>query len=108
VLDLAAGRPAEGVRITVSARHGELLTPLGEQVTGADGRAHLIPGAEFTAGAYRLAFEVAAYFEASGAAVADPPFLDVVIIDFGVADAAKHHHVPLLISPFGYSTYKGG
>ena len=65
-------------------------------------------GDALVTGAYRLAFAVGDYFKASGAAVTDPPFLDVVIIDFAVADAAQHHHVPLLISPFGYSTYKGG
>ncbi len=108
VLDLAAGRPAHGVRITLSARLGDAVTPFAESVTGADGRSHLIVGDALVTGAYRLAFAVGDYFKASGAAVTDPPFLDVVIIDFAVADAAQHHHVPLLISPFGYSTYTGG
>jgi 5-hydroxyisourate hydrolase len=58
-------------------------------------------------GAYELVFEVAAYFRAAGVALSDPPFLDVVPIRFGIADASAHYHVPLLISPYGYSTYRG-
>ena len=58
-------------------------------------------------GGYRLAFEIGAYFKASGASASEPPFLDVVLVDFAVADVEAHHHVPLLVSPFGYSTYRG-
>ncbi|PXA76335.1 5-hydroxyisourate hydrolase, partial [Caulobacter sp. D4A] len=75
--------------------------------TDADGRARLLEGEDLAVGGYRLEFEIAAYFAASGAKVSDPPFLDVVTIDFAVADPAQHHHVPLLVSPFGYSTYRG-
>ena len=107
ILDLAAGRPAAGVVVRVSARRGEAIVPLARTHTDADGRARLVEGADLAVGGYRLEFEVADYFKASGAAAGDPPFLDVVVIDFAVADAAQHHHVPLLVSPFGYSTYRG-
>jgi len=75
--------------------------------TDADGRAHLLAAGALEAGGYRLAFAIGDYFAASGAAATSPPFLDVVVIDFNVADAGQKHHVPLLISPFGYSTYRG-
>jgi len=107
VLDLATGRPAAGVVVRISARAGDSLTSLGAATTDADGRARLVEGAELKTGGYRLEFEVAAHFAATGAAVSDPPFLEVVVIDFAVADPGQHHHVPLLVSPFGYSTYRG-
>ena len=74
-----------------------------------DGRADgpVLEGAAFTAGRYRLVFEVAAYFRARGAAMPEPPFLDEVPLDFGIADPDGHYHVPLLVSPYGYSTYRG-
>jgi 5-hydroxyisourate hydrolase len=77
--------------------------------TNADGRcdAPFLSGAEMSVGAYELVFEVAAYFRAAGVALSEPAFLDVVPIRFGVADAGAHYHVPLLISPYGYSTYRG-
>ncbi|MBO9558496.1 MAG: hydroxyisourate hydrolase [Caulobacter sp.] len=107
ILDTAIGRPAAGVSVRVSARRGETVSLLSETRTDADGRARLVEGADLAAGGYRLEFAVADYFKATGAAVSDPPFLDVVVIDFAVADPAQHHHVPLLVSPFGYSTYRG-
>jgi len=107
ILDTAGGRPAAGVIVRVSARRGEAVEFLGETRTDGDGRARLVEGADLAAGGYRLEFGVADYFKTSGAAVSDPPFLDVVVIDFAVADPAQHHHVPLLVSPFGYSTYRG-
>ena len=101
VLDTAAGKPAAGVRITVS-RGGECLRDI---VTNADGRADgpLLAGAQFTPGVYELEFHVGDYFRARD----EPPFLDVVPVRFGVHQAGRHYHVPLLISPFGYSTYRG-
>ncbi len=78
-----------------------------ETRTDADGRARLIAPGELKPGRYRLAFDIGAYFTRTGATAEDPPFLDVVMIDFTVTDAARHHHVPLLVSPFGYSTYRG-
>ena len=107
ILDTAAGRPAAGVVVRVSARRGESVSLLSETRTDADGRARLVEGADLAVGGYRLEFAVADYFKAAGAAVSDPPFLDVGVIDFAVADPAQHHHVPLLVSPFAYSTYRG-
>ena len=107
ILDTAAGRPAAGVVVRVSARRGESVSLLSETRTDSDGRARLVEGADLAVGGYRLEFAVGDYFKGSGAVVSDPPFLDVVVIDFAVADPAQHHHVPLLVSPFAYSTYRG-
>ncbi|MFT4251808.1 MAG: hydroxyisourate hydrolase [Caulobacter sp.] len=107
ILDTAAGRPAAGVAVRVYRRVEGPPALLKAGVTDADGRARLVEGEDLAVGGYRLEFEIAAYFAASGAKVSDPPFLDVVTIDFAVADPAQHHHVPLLVSPFGYSTYRG-
>lgn len=107
ILDTAAGRPAEGVFVRISARHGETVSLLSETRTDGDGRARLVEGEDLVVGGYRLEFSVADYFKRTGAALSDPPFLDVVVIDFAVADPAQHHHVPLLVSPFAYSTYRG-
>jgi 5-hydroxyisourate hydrolase len=76
---------------------------------GPDGRAAapLLDGKRLAPGRYRLVFDVAGYFRAKGVALADPPFLDHVPIEFGVADADAHYHVPLLVSPWSYATYRG-
>src|SRR3954452_21953309 len=102
VLDTAAGRPAAGVEVTLW-RDGAVVAAA---VTNADGRtdAPLLDALEV--GEYELRFAVGAYF-AGSATVSDPPFLDVVPVRFGVADADAHHHVPLLASPWAYSTYRG-
>jgi 5-hydroxyisourate hydrolase len=104
VLDTSAGRPAAGVRV-VLRRDGAMVTQ-GE--TNADGRMDqpLLEGAAFKLGAYDLTFHVGDYFRARGVALADPPFLDVIPIRFTIAEDA-HYHVPLLVSPYGYSTYRG-
>jgi 5-hydroxyisourate hydrolase len=104
VLDTSIGRPAEGVRV-VLRRAGEVLV---ETTTNRDGRTDtpLLEGAAFQTGAYELVFHVGDYFRVNGAALADPPFLGVIPIRFNIADDA-HYHVPLLVSPFGYSTYRG-
>ena len=107
ILDTAAGHPAAGVAVRVSSRRDGAVVLLGETRTDADGRARLVEGEDLAVGGYRLEFAVADYFNASGAAVSDPPFLDVVVIDFAVGDASQHYHVPLLVSPFAYSTYRG-
>ena len=103
VLDLALGQGAAGLAVSIS-RAGHLL---GDASLDEGGRAVLLSGDAFTAGAYELTFKVGAYHRATGQAMADP-FLDEVPVRFGVADAQVHCHVPLLVSPYGYSTYRGG
>ncbi|HJV43093.1 hydroxyisourate hydrolase [Caulobacter sp.] len=107
ILDQAAGRPAAGVVVRVSRREGAGFAPVAELRTDADGRARLIAGEALTVGGYRLEFAIGDHFEASGLPVTDPPFLDVVVIDFAVSNTEQHWHVPLLVSPYGYSTYRG-
>ena len=109
VLDTALGRPAAGVRIELFREAAAGRQRLGEAVTNADGRceAPLLSGAAFEAGCYELVFHVGAYFRALEIALPAPPFLDQVPIRFGIAEAGGHYHVPLLISPYGYSTYRG-
>lgn len=104
VLDTSVGRPAAGVRV-VLRRDGEALA---DTRTNADGRTDqpLLDGAAFQPGAYELTFHVGDYFRGRGAPIAEPPFLDVIPIRFSIAED-KHYHVPLLVSPFGYSTYRG-
>ena len=106
VLDTATGRPAAGLRVVL--RRGGEDRVLADARTNADGRLDgaLIEGEAFAAGAYELSFHAGDYFRGTGAGLADPPFLDVIPIRFGVA-AEGHYHVPLLVSPYGYSTYRG-
>ncbi len=88
---------------------GEREESVRQVVLGTDGRAPapLLGGEAFKVGRYRLVFEVAAYFRSRGVALAEPPFLDRVPIEFSIADANAHYHVPLLVSPWSYSTYRG-
>jgi 5-hydroxyisourate hydrolase len=103
VLDTASGQPARGM--TFSLWQGDAL--LYEGATNDDGRCpELGEGRLLAAGAYRLQFHVADYFRAQRVALPDPPFLGIVSIDFGIAGEG-HYHVPLLVSPFAYSTYRG-
>jgi 5-hydroxyisourate hydrolase len=101
VLDTMHGRPATGVRLRLEDSSGAVLFA-GE--TNADGRCPGMP--ELTPGRYALTFAVADYFRGMGVTLPEPPFLDDVRIAFGVADGG-HYHVPLLVSPFAYSTYRG-
>lgn len=107
VLDTAAGQPAAGLRIllTMLDRPGG---PSVERVTNTDGRLDrpLLEGDAFKPGRYELLFHVGDYFRARGVNLADPAFLDIVPVRFGIAGDA-HYHVPLLVSPYGYSTYRG-
>jgi len=104
VLDTANGRPAKGVEITLSRGDETIFTG----TTNEDGRCPGLLGDHALAvGRYRLTFAIANYFRAQGHVLPDPPFFDVVAIDFAVSDPGSHHHVPLLVSPFGYSTYRG-
>jgi 5-hydroxyisourate hydrolase len=110
VLDTASGLPARGLRIELHRLDaGSGPTSITAIETNSDGRAPapLLEGDALRAGRYRLSFHVAAYFRRVGTQLADPPFLDIVTIDFGIADAAQHYHVPLLVSPWSYSTYRG-
>ncbi|WP_174292609.1 hydroxyisourate hydrolase [Sphingomonas bacterium] len=104
VLDTAHGCPAAGMAVRLAA--GDWVLASG--VTDADGRCPALTGDRtLSPGRYSLAFDVAAYFRAAGVALPEPPFLDTVTIAFGVAEADGHYHVPLLVSPFAYSTYRG-
>ncbi len=109
MLDTAHGCPAAGLVVSLFVRDDDRAEPLASVTLDADGRAPypLLEGAALRAGHYRLVFEVAAYFRGKGVALSDPPFLDRVPVDFAVADADAHHHVPLLVSPWSYSTYRG-
>jgi len=107
VLDTAAGKPAAGLKIELF-RPGE-ATPVKTIRTNADGRADapILEGDAFATGHYELRFHAGDYLRSSGANLPEPAFLDVIPIRFGIADAAAHYHVPLLLSPYGYSTYRG-
>lgn len=109
VLDTAHGCPAAGLRVTLQRLDGERAVTLKTVELNADGRAEggLLDAASMVAGRYRLVFEVAAYFRGRGLALPEPPFLDVVPLEFGIADPQAHYHVPLLCSPWSYSTYRG-
>jgi 5-hydroxyisourate hydrolase len=109
VLDTARGKPAAGVTITMYRVSGQSHRKIAETVTNADGRtdAPMLEGKALTAGVYELVFRVGDYLRASGQAGEGVLFLDEIPIRFGVPDAGQHYHVPLLISPFAYSTYRG-
>lgn len=110
VLDTAHGRPAAGMKITLQRLEPDgSAHPLKTVLTNADGRTDrpLLNGPELAVGRYELLFEAGTYFRELGAPLADPPFLDQVPIRFAIADADAHYHVPLLCSPWAYSTYRG-
>ena len=109
VLDTAAGVPARDMTVELHRLDSGAPTLLATLQTNADGRpaAALLDGVMLRPGAYSLTFHVAAYFRARGVALPDPPFLDRVVLQFGIADAQQHYHVPLLVSPWSYSTYRG-
>lgn len=111
VLDTAHGCPAAGMKVTLQRVAGDGTVQTVRSVTlNADGRTDggpLLDAAAMAAGRWRLQFEVAPYFRARGVALPDPPFVDTVQLDFGVADVEGHYHVPLLVSPWSWSTYRG-
>jgi 5-hydroxyisourate hydrolase len=109
VLDTAHGRPGAGIALRLFLLDGELRRPLGTFVTNADGRCDqpLLADAAFTTGIYELEFALGDYFAAQGVPLPQPRFLDRVSLRFGVSDPAAHYHVPLLATPYGYSTYRG-
>lgn len=108
VLDTARGCPAQGLKIDLFKIHGETRTHLKSLTTNEDGRTdqQILPEAEFTKGVYELVFHAGAYLNSIGTPPETPRFLDVIPIRFGMSEAS-HYHVPLLLSPFGYSTYRG-
>jgi 5-hydroxyisourate hydrolase len=110
VLDTMHGTPASGMGVELYAMAGGAPTLVKRFMLNADGRSAdgpLFDDASLKTGTYRLVFEVAAYFRDRGVELPDPPFLDRVTLDFGVAQADQHYHVPLLVSPWSYSTYRG-
>jgi 5-hydroxyisourate hydrolase len=110
VLDTAHGTPAAGVTIELARLDpGGGRTALKTTKTNHDGRTDgpLLSGAEFVAGTYELTFHIGPYFTARGAAVAQPPYLDLIPIRFTISDTGSHLHVPLIASPWSYSTYRG-
>ena len=109
VLDTANGCPAAGMAVRLYRLGAGGSTLLKQIALNQDGRADspLLEGEAFELGRYRLVFGVAAYFRARGAQLDEPPFLDEVPLDFGLATIGSHYHVPLLASPFAYSTYRG-
>ena len=109
VLDTANGCPAAGMAVALYRLDSATLTLVRQITLNHDGRADapLLEGTTFVPGRYRLVFGVAAYFRGRGTALADPPFLDEVPLDFGLATVGQHYHVPLLASPYAYSTYRG-
>lgn len=105
VLDIAQGRPAVGVAIVLEARQANEWTPIGRGLSDAKGRlSTLTDGMTLAAGAYRLTFDLGAYHRGQGI---EHPFFPEAQVAFHVHDASQHYHVPLVISPFGYSTYRG-
>ena len=108
VLDTARGRPAAGLKIMLYRIDGETRVPLGMKVTNADGRTDgpILPEADFAVGTYELEFHAGDWLDANKFPAETPRFLDVIPIRFGMSEAS-HYHVPLLLSPFGYSTYRG-
>ncbi len=106
VLDTALGAPAEGLGLTLRDEAGAVIA---EAATNNDGRcdAPLLEGAELKAGRYELTFHAGAYLRRTQPDLAEPLFLEDIPIRFGVSDPEAHYHVPLLLSPFGYSTYRG-
>ena len=109
VLDTAHGRPAAGMRVTLQRVEGDGVRTLKRLALNDDGRADgpLLGAAEMAVGRYRLLFEVAPYFRALGVVLPEPAFVDTVQLDFGIAEAGGHYHVPLLVSPWSYATYRG-
>ena len=109
VLDTAHGTPAAGMCLSLFRLDSGALRLVRRISLDADGRAAapLLEGDEMSAGKYRLEFELGAYFRSRGVDLPEPAFLDIVGVDFGIADPSVHYHVPLLASPWSYSTYRG-
>lgn len=109
VLDTAHGCPAAGVKLALYVIDADRRTLLKDDVTNADGRcaSPLLEGEALRAGSYELVFQAGDYYAARGVALPAPRFLDRIVIAFGVADPAQNYHVPLVMTPWSYSTYRG-
>ncbi|AGS22941.1 5-hydroxyisourate hydrolase protein [Rhizobium etli] len=110
VLDTALGKPAKALKIDLFQLDGEIRRHLKTVETNADGRVDggsILAGESFHVGTYELVFHAGDYLRACGTPLPHPAFLDLVPIRFGIADVTAHYHVPLLLSPYGYSTYRG-
>ncbi len=110
VLDTALGKPAQGMRIDLVGVSGDSRCAIMTVYTNADGRVDggpMLKGDTFVAGIYELVFHAGDYLRSTGAMLTDPPFLDIIPIRFGISDTTAHYHVPLLISGYGFSTYRG-
>ncbi len=109
VVDMAHGRPAAGMTVELAKIDGDSRHVVTRETTNAQGRCDkpLLDGDDFRTGVWELSFHVAKYYSARDVPLTDPPFLDVVTIRFGVADAEQHYHVPLLVTPWSHSTYRG-
>jgi 5-hydroxyisourate hydrolase len=109
VLDITRGTPAHGIAVELHLVKGSERRLVAAVTTNADGRpdAPLITGDSLETGIYELSFHAADYFHRLGVALTDPPFMGVIVVRIGVASSAGNYHVPLLVSPYGYSTYRG-
>lgn len=109
VLDTMHGKPAAGVKLDLYRGQGADRVLIKQTQTNSDGRCDepLLEGSDLQAGRYELVFHVGSYFTSKGVALPDPAFLDQVTINFGVADAEQNYHVPLVVTPWSYSTYRG-
>ena len=103
VLDTMHGRPASGMAVALIGTEGEIA----RGTTNTDGRCPDLAADRLQPGRYAIRFSVADYYRGLGIALPDPPFLDEVTVEFGIAEGGGHYHVPLLVSPFAYSTYRG-
>ena len=109
VLDTGAGKPAEGISWALYRINDDIREGIRYGITNHDGRtdAPLLDGDAVVAGTYELVFEVGDYFRNQGVKITDPPFLDSIPLRFSISDAAQNYHVPLLVTPYSYSTYRG-
>ena len=110
VLDTALGKPAKGLKIQLMRMQGEEASLIKTVFTNDDGRVDggpMLIGEEFETGHYELLVHAGDYLRAHGIQLTEPAFLDVIPIRFGISDVTAHYHVPLLLSPYGYSTYRG-
>jgi len=109
VLDTSLGKPAQGLRVELHLCADGARRAVTVRSTNAEGRTDepLLSGDTLETGVYELTFHAGDYFRGLGIGLSDPPFLDQVVVRFGLADPSGHYHVPLLLSPYGYSTYRG-